>query len=384
MVTAATVHSKTRALLARHVSDLPAVDVAGAWAAYRWAGCAPLPAGGTPETRRARFTITAGTVELTFNDPARKARAEERSRSRADHDDLVRQVEEDDDAASATSRTITAWSPKSRANMLRIVAGLDLTPLSHSPEGWTVGMWTGTLPGEWESVAPTGKHFKAAISRFRLRFLRAYGRPIIGVWKLEFQRRGAPHVHFLMPIPALGPAGTDHDTFEAWASEAWALSVGHKDPEHFRRHVLAGSAVDFSKSPWMDSAVSLARYFLKHSSKTSDDKEYQHTVPEAWSAPGAGPGRFWGVWGLESTAMAVELDAGQAYRVKRVLRRWDRAASRFHGRPARRSLSMASMSGGWVLVRDPDTFARMVGEAAGILPATARTHVGPPARRRVT
>src|SRR5207249_5060118 len=61
--------------------------------------------------------------------------------------------------------------------------------------------------------------------------------------------------------------------------------------------ILAGTGVDYAEAHKCSDPKRLAVYFGKHGQYRS--KEYQHNVPEAWQAPGKGPGRFWGYWGLK-------------------------------------------------------------------------------------
>ena len=49
---------------------------------------------------------------------------------------------------------------------------------------------------------------------------------------------------------------------------------------------------------------------------------YQNTVPREWQAPGDGPGRFWGYWGLERAEVAIELDPAHWAPLARTVRRW--------------------------------------------------------------
>ncbi len=65
-------------------------------------------------------------------------------------------------------------------------------------------MITLTYPGDWLTVAPSADavkrvHFKALAKRWQ----RNWGHPLRCVWKLEFQRRGAPHLH-LFTVPPGG------------------------------------------------------------------------------------------------------------------------------------------------------------------------------------
>ncbi|NIB31079.1 hypothetical protein HBB16_04100 [Pseudonocardia sp. MCCB 268] len=69
---------------------------------------------------------------------------------------------------------------------------LDYTPLY---AGGQLPAMSLTYPGDWETVVPTGPVLKAHMKALRKRYLRAWGGDWACVWKLEFQRRGAPHVH---------------------------------------------------------------------------------------------------------------------------------------------------------------------------------------------
>lgn len=363
---------------------------------------------GPAHERHAVVSITAGTLALAFVNAA-SSEAFDDSRAlvlaeadRVQVEDAVRRlgefVESEHDAPDrdyVRAGVIREWSGKSRQNMLRTVAGLDLRPLMAS--GDPLGMVTLTLPGEWLSVAPDNDSWQVLVRKFRKRFERAHGRPLVGLWKKEFQRRGAPHLHILCGVPAMtvhhpkrvlrapriGVFGTDwtESRFELWLSEAWAAVVDHKDPVHRARHLAAGTGVDFSKSPFMNDGVSLARYFLKHGSKTMDDKEYQHSVPEAWAE---GAGRFWGTWGLSVVAAGARVSEDEGYRVKRVLRRWDRANSAHFDRRRRRSLGMAGRFGAWVLVKDPVRFVGQVLTAAGVRPMAEQIGYGAPVVPAVT
>ena len=62
-------------------------------------------------------------------------------------------------------------------------------------------MVTLTCPGDWESVAPDGASVKRHMVVWRKRFQREWGEPARYIWKLEFQRRGAPHIHLWMAPP---------------------------------------------------------------------------------------------------------------------------------------------------------------------------------------
>ncbi|MFI1840439.1 hypothetical protein [Streptomyces olivaceoviridis] len=232
------------------------------------------------------------------------------------------------------TRTVTEWSRKSRARMTRRLAELDYGPMLRT--GLRLPMTTLTYPGDWETVAPTGKVVKEHLKAYRKRFERAWGFTPLAIWKLEFQRRGAPHIHLWGPEPEgtagelrrltqrrYRPAVGDGLPYREWLSVVWADIVDHPDPEQKRRHIRAGTAVDFREGERMRDPRRLAVYFTKHGSYRA--KEYQHQVPDAWAEPGAGPGRFWGYWGLDPATAGVELDPATAVWAGRILRRYAHA-----------------------------------------------------------
>jgi hypothetical protein len=263
---------------------------------------------------------------------------------------------------------ITEWSKPSRARMYKKIGQLDYSAWS-TDEG-TLAMVTLTLPGDWLPLVPTGKDFKRLIELMRQRWVRA-GLVWRGLWKLEFQERGAPHLHALMRVPAMVGRGDRAMRFEEWIAHTWVDVVSpdthfcHRcsryrsgvgsiplpagagvmlrftdvcvceTPDTERSRMLTAhlpsskrehGVIDFSGIHFSDPKRT-AIYFGKHASKTKDDKEYQHIVPRAWREPGAGPGRFWGVWGLDTAVSTVEVPERQFFRMRRVLRNLTHARS---------------------------------------------------------
>lgn len=289
------------------------------------------------EGRRFTVTVSPGTVGVAMSDPARLERTLARARrtsevyappSLVDLDGVrfsqlhvPHDCQDDPEWREApTRRAITSWSARSRARMTRTLAQLDWTPIFE--EGRPAVMVTLTYPGDWLTVAPTGKavkrHFKALLMRFR----RAWGREPQLVWKLEFQRRGAPHLHLLL-VPPAGEA-SDGRLFRDWLSHAWAEVVGHPDPAEYRRHLAAGTGVDYLRGGRCFDPKRAAVYFSKHGG-AAGGKEYQHDVPVEWQEPGAGPGRFWGVVGLDPATATVALDVREYVQLRRTLRRLSEA-----------------------------------------------------------
>lgn len=225
---------------------------------------------------------------------------------------------------------IKVWSAKSRVRMLETVASLDYSEWLRT-DG-TLAMVTLTLPGNWEILAPDGATFKRLIENFRRRWVRATGTPWRLLWKLEFQGRGAPHWHALMRVPVF----VKGRIFTEWLSETWAdvcdasKVVDRWDKKtdqgssEYTRHLAAGTAVDFSGKDFSDPRR-ISQYFLGHSAKTTDGKEYQHDVPELWQEKGKGPGRFWGYCGLDKAVTEIDVTYEQSVLLDRQLRKIKRA-----------------------------------------------------------
>jgi hypothetical protein len=347
------------------------------------------------ESGRFRITIGPGVVRLRWTSPVRAEKASERAvkQHRLDVATEVDRVKARRDVPDPHGRAITEWSRKSRAAMCRTFAELDYTPLVEC--GRVPAMVTLTYPGDWETVAPDGASVKRHLMLWRKRFHREWGEPARYIWKLEFQRRGAPHIHLWMAPPhTVGRSGRK---FRDWLSQEWADIVGHADPEQRARHLLAGTAIDILNGLRACDPKRLAIYFTKHSSPNQrGDKEYQHIVPESWREPGKGPGRFWGAYGLKRATVVTEVTKEAYLTARRILRRWsrnqavygdpnqrfptsviprtaDRQVERVDactGRITRRRVcrrrifcNQGGLSGGYVLVNDGPVFASQLTRA---------------------
>lgn len=212
-------------------------------------------------------------------------------------------------------QNLTSWSSKSRTKMLERFATLDYS--SFQVPDSILGFITLTYPKSWQLVAPTASASKTHLQSLRKRFERTYGRPLFGIWKMEFQRRGAPHYHILAPIP-LGRE------FREWLSVNWTEVVNHPDPKEREKHLLAGTGVDKAKGLNASTAHRISYYFSKHASPNIGAKEYQNTPPQEWVDSGS-VGRYWGYWGLKIAVSWVEVSQENALFMARTLRRWQRA-----------------------------------------------------------
>ena len=264
---------------------------------------------------------------------------------------------------SANKAPITEWSWNSRRKMMLAMGELDYTPMVNR-EDRKIGMVTLTLPADWIAIAPTGKEFKRIMEKFFDRYERAWG-SLYCVWKLEFQERGAPHLHFLTDVPYRETSPVHARTrralkrfeglqFGPWLRAVWADVCDAPNPEDRAKHELAGARYDFNNFVDPYDVDGLRIYFLRHSAPGKGSKEYQHRVPRQWSGSNAGPGRFWGVRGLKKAVDSIQLTHEEFILVKRLLRRvsargYSRAASTSGVMPRlarrrvpRRSLNLAT------------------------------------------
>lgn len=157
---------------------------------------------------------------------------------------------------------IKFWSRKSRQRLAFIAAN---TPIRLRT------MITLTYPAQFPTDGAVVKHH---LSRF-LRFLRTDGRGCEYLWFLEWQMRGAPHVHILTDLPLTGTRDDRHN-YRMRVGEQWYRIVGSGD----YYHRLAGTSVEALRK--VDGA---ARYALKYAAKMR-----QKWVPEGYT----NVGRFWG------------------------------------------------------------------------------------------
>jgi len=284
--------------------------------------------------QRWRITVSPGVLSIGTHDPTFAERTGERqlARHQADTDRAAAEINAEIDAFLAESEEhqlsmfrrepaarprgrIREWSRKSRANMCKVFGQLDYLPML------TLGIFvtvTLTYPGDWLTVAPDGKAVKRHLEAFKERWRKEWGMPL-ALWKMEFQRRGAPHFHLLTALQTRR-LSSDGLPFRDWVRVNWAAVVAHPDPEEFRRHLLAGTSVDEVEGLKCRDPRRVAVYFSKHGVYRS--KEYQNQPPPEWADAGRTVGRFWGFWGLEKTVAAAEVTRDDACAGARVLRAW--------------------------------------------------------------
>jgi hypothetical protein len=173
--------------------------------------------------------------------------------------------------------------------------------LRNCKAGWKV-LVTLTYPAEYVT---NGRTVKAHVNTFVQDFRRMQARYY---WALEFQKRGAPHVHILV------------DTWVDMerAKRRWFEIVGSGDAKHRSQGVQIQGVRNESGSERNRIVGYLYAYL---------DKAYQKTVPEGFEKVG----RFWGgtreVIG-EMYRVWVRANEHDARRALRVVRKWYEAKNR--------------------------------------------------------
>ncbi len=141
--------------------------------------------------------------------------------------------------------------------------------------------------------------YKAHLHTFQI-YLRRKWPQCSGIWKLEFQSRGAAHYHLML----YGLHVVEIEAVRAWVREAW-YRIAHNGDKHLGK---AGTQVDPIKS--VGGAVS---YLVKYLSK------------EDQTMPGNFGGRYWGLHNKPCLPIVepvtVEPDEKRALLVRRIARR---------------------------------------------------------------
>lgn len=140
------------------------------------------------------------------------------------------------------------------------------------------------------------KVYKNHLKRFRQAVERRYGK--IGcIWRLEYQKRGAPHYHLMyldvefLPLEVL--------------SCLWFKIVGSSDENHLKCGVDLKPVTD-----WGDAGL-VAHYVGKYAAKVGDEVSEDDRGKT---------GRHWGYWNIkEESPIEIELETWEAERVSLVL-----------------------------------------------------------------
>lgn len=206
-----------------------------------------------------------------------------------------------------------AWSDPSRRRLLRCLASIDWASKS---DLLFVGL---TYPADFPS---DGRLVKRHLRILRARMERKFGKLLV-LWKLEFQDRGAPHMHMIVQCPG------EVQALRAWFAQAWYEIVGSGDV----RHLHAGTSLSPVRD-WRAVPAYISGYIAGPKALA---KARQNVVPAGFGAVG----RWWGVWNCTEKWDVVAVRREEWMRARRVVRRLSG-----HGGPCVRSLWVMSREGG--------------------------------------
>lgn len=193
---------------------------------------------------------------------------------------------------------VTEFSDQSRRRMFKWLAQLDRSKILCPPLFVTL-----TYPGgDVDHWAPYAKHHKRHLDALLKRFERFSSNAFI-LWRLEPQKRGAPHYHLLV-------FNLPHLPMELVAQWWWEI-VGSGDADHLK----AGTSVEGCKS-WRGAAYYVAKYL----GKIPVPESLSTNAIQLWDKPG----RFWGVRNRKHVPISLEVyevepDKG-FYQVRRIMR----------------------------------------------------------------
>lgn len=156
---------------------------------------------------------------------------------------------------------VRGFSAASRRRLIRWVASVDTS--AHGPGTFV----TLTMPGSWRPGCDRPRDWKRHLDVWLHRLKRAFPQ-CWGLWRLEPQKRGAPHYHLLLWGMPAGSAD--------WVARSWWEVVGSGELSHLR----AGT-----RTEWMRSVNGTMFYAAKYCAKVVTD------LPKGW----AEVGRWWGV-----------------------------------------------------------------------------------------
>jgi hypothetical protein len=158
-----------------------------------------------------------------------------------------------------------------------------------------------TYHNEW---ALDGLKWKGDLKLLYRNHLHKWGR-VPAIWKMELQRRGAPHFHLLVMWP--GRSVPEASAYWAWLAVVWNRVVAEGDGDHLQ----FGTNVQVAQS-WNGVNNYAAKYLGKRTSAPVDEE-----TGEIRSC-----GRWWGVWSKSELPIEFErepLTEAQAVVCRRVL-----------------------------------------------------------------
>ena len=200
---------------------------------------------------------------------------------------------------------VTDFSRQSRRRLQTLFCSVPRTGY----EPWRMLFITLTYHNVWGARS---KDWKNDLNAFKERLYRKWG-TFPGVWRLEFQKRGAPHFHLLLfpPVGALEATTAIKDKDQPWTDFkadvlfSWHDLVAPGDVYHWLHGVKMTQGTS-----WRGAMYYLSKYVSK--------------VEENLAPATAPPGRVWGCWHKSMFGIVWRrwnLEYMQYVKLRRVFRR---------------------------------------------------------------
>lgn len=199
---------------------------------------------------------------------------------------------------------IVGYTLKSRRTLLEKLLSVDWSKIPKE----NVCEATLTYPAVYPKDGKTVKRHLDTIAKRLDREWKERG-GITFAWKLEFQRRGAPHYHLLIVLPR----PVDKTALREWFAENWSnivltwmvqsegIDLKTALKEH-GKNLRAGISLDTIRK----TAERLVGYFVTYLAGTGiKAKDHQHEVPEEYEDVG----RWWGLRGVAYGLMPFDVKA---------------------------------------------------------------------------
>jgi len=230
-----------------------------------------------------------------------------------------------DEAVGSVRGSIRGFSHNSRKRLMRMFAMINLDMI-----GCTPLLVTLTYPSKYSL---DWKKWKKDLDNFSKRFSRKYP-DTFAFWRLEFQKRGAPHYHLMV----FNVEWIDKN----WLSQGWFDVVGSGDGKHLE----AGTKVEQVRSQ-----QGVFAYCSKYLGKVQD-------MPED-----ADVGRMWGIknrgrYNQYITKNTWTIPKEVFHRVRRILRHYISSQSRKRAR--KRAKIRFRENDGIHCFLDSDTINRLI------------------------
>lgn len=171
---------------------------------------------------------------------------------------------------------VHGFSRESRRRLLEKVAEIDFKAMTKRTAAIFITL---TYPAQWPDMKTSKRHLKAFLERIDRRFdiFNDKGektRGVTGIWRVDYQKRGAPHYHFVF----------------------WNLPFWHKEEvERIWQEIIGARA--FTRIEMVDSYKKALHYVAKVIAYVAKEDKKPSPVRGEGSAgrdprPGEGPGAF--------------------------------------------------------------------------------------------